>query len=287
MPDDTEEIRQELKRLRDRLRACEEESEARARRQADQLLQTEKLVSLQALAGGVAHDFNNLLAGVLGNSGLAKEGLEKLEVDKGSMAFRAVEQIEVATERTQGLVRKLLIYTGRTAWKGQQINPAIEVGRILADVDPAGEIQQDLDLQAPQVVGDPGHFGEMLRCLLDNAREAGGEVMVRLRYDSPPEPSQGVPTFLAENLPALPPGIRRSPQVLLEVCDTGAGMDDEAQSRLCDPFYSTKEGHRGLGMPVVLGIVRIHQGFIQVESEPGQGTTLRVGLPKSQTKKSL
>ncbi len=243
---------------------------------AAEVLQKKKQASLEALASGIAHDFNNLLAGILGNASLAR-----MKVDEGSLPGRALGQIESATQRAAALVRKLLLYSGRAELVAQQVDAAEVITSTLdaleGDLDEAVELRRVVAAGLPEIAGDSGQLAALVVQLFDNAVDAIGNgvgtLTARLQRAPAPEPSGETTTYLAENFGD------REEWLLFELADTGHGMDPAGRERLFDPFYTTRSGRRGLGLAEVLGIVRAHRGWIQVESRPGGGTTLRIGFP--------
>lgn len=263
-----EELAKKVARLEERL--------AEQERRAAEALQEKKQVSLEALAGGVAHDFNNLLAGILGNASLAR-----MKVDETSLPGRALGQIESATQRAATLVRKLLLYSGRAEWMAEQIDATEVITSTLdaleRDLDEAVELRREIASGLPTIAGDSSQLATLVVQVFDNAVEAvgngGGTLTARLELAAAPEPSRETTTYLAENLG------EREEWLLFELADTGHGMDAVGRERLFDPFYTTRKGRRGLGLAEVLGITRAHRGWIQVESRPGAGTTLRIGFP--------
>jgi PAS domain S-box-containing protein len=234
--------------------------------------QASRLESVGQLAGGVAHDFNNLLGVVLNYADFIAE-----EIGEESPAHRDVLEIRRAAERATQLTRQLLIFSRRDVVKPQPINlndSVREMERLLRRT-----IGEHIDLvvkfgpDLPTVMADPGQLEQVLVNLAVNARDAmprGGRLLIEsaeVEVDA---------DFLDDN-PELQPG----QYVRLTVADTGTGMDEETQSRVFEPFFSTKtkgEG-TGLGLATVYGIVRGGGGAITIESELGKGTTFNVHLP--------
>ncbi len=240
----------------------------------ERLAETEKLESLAVLAGGVAHDFNNLLVGVLGNADLLREDLPA-----SSPLLREVEEIIESARQATVLTGKMLAFSGR----GQFVCRPIDVNELIQSLQPhlrtlTGQgvsLQTDLAETPLKINGDEQQIRQMLAHLVSNAAEAYGneEGVVVLRTSR----SCLDRTFFqaARARQNCPPGH----YVLIEVTDAGEGMKPQTLERLFEPFFSTRFTGRGLGMPAVLGIVRGHHGDLQVISEPGHGTTVRVALP--------
>jgi signal transduction histidine kinase len=246
-----------------RLRRIEQERRALEA----ELRRAEKLGSLGLLAGGVAHDFNNLLTAILGNTALALRSLEP-----GMAPRHHLEEIQLAARQAADLTEQLLAYAGRAPRNEERVNLSRlvqEMSRLLElSMGRDGRIGLDLDPTVPLVEGDPGQLGQVVMNLVANAAEAvagrPGLVRVATRR-APPPPGSGVDPGAAG--------------VLLEVADDGVGMDGATRSRIFDPFFTTRSEGRGLGLAVVHGLVSAHAGAIDVESEPGSGTCVRVWLP--------
>jgi two-component system, cell cycle sensor histidine kinase and response regulator CckA len=227
----------------------------------ERLRESQRLESLGLLAGGVAHDFNNLLVGILGNAELA------LRRPLGDPALReCLAEIQRAGDRAAGLVRQILAFAGRERIQHEPVDLCALLDDTLALLrDKLGartRIVWRAPEPAPWVDGDTSQLRQVLMNLVTNACEAlppeGGEV--RLRVTSA---ALGVtPDW-----------------VVLEVGDTGCGVDAKALARIFDPFFTTKGAGRGLGLAVAHGIVRAHGGNLWAESTPGVGTWMRVMLP--------
>lgn len=240
------------------------------------LQQTQKLESLGLLAGGVAHDFNNLLMAIMGNLDLAL-----LALPKTSTAFQHIRNAMLATRHAAGLTQQLLAYAGR----GGDRRTGVDLTRIVAgmadmlrvSVGRQTRLELHLDPYLPVFQADPSQIQQVVLNLILNAAEAlpahGGIISVRTGMRFCDE------ALLAANRTneRLSPG----EYLVLEVADTGCGMDEDTQRRMFDPFFTTKAMGTGLGMSAVLGIVRNHHGGIVVDSAPGCGATVTVLFPPS------
>jgi PAS domain S-box-containing protein len=245
-----------------------------ARRATEAMLHAQKLESLGVLAGGIAHDFNNLLVGILGNAGLAL-----LEIAPDAPARRIVEQIELGAQRAAELTRQLLAYTGKGAFVVERLDlsaiarETIRLQQVAVAKD--ARLEHDLPDGLPPVEGDAAQLGQVVMNLVGNASDAlagrPGTIRVSTRAT---HVDASAPTTVHRV-----PELRSGEYVCLEVADTGCGMDAATRARIFDPFFTTKFAGRGLGLAVVLGIVRGHDGAIEVESAPGRGSTFRVLLP--------
>ncbi|MGK0302484.1 MAG: two-component system cell cycle sensor histidine kinase/response regulator CckA [Planctomycetota bacterium] len=242
------------------------------------LQNAQRLESLSALAGGIAHDLNNMLVGILGNTAIVRD-----ELKDGDPHKEFLTDAESAARRAAGLCRQLLAYSG----KGRFIIESLclnemtqEMASIFsASVSKQVSISTDCADALLFIEADSTQIRQVLMNLVMNASDAmaseGGIVSIttgtndcdQSYLDRSAVRSQGVPGRYA----------------WIEVSDSGLGMTQEQQQRMFDPFYSTKEDGRGLGMSAVSGIVVSHKGAIQVCSEINKGTTIKVLMPVSET----
>jgi PAS domain S-box-containing protein len=239
----------------------------------DQLRQSQKMEAVGRLAGGVAHDFNNLLAVIIGYSDLVRAALHK-----GDRLERDVEEIRRASERAATLTRQLLTFGRSRILQLQVVDLNVLVGDMASllrrligeDIDLALE----LDRAPIRVAGDPGQLEQIVMNLAVNARDAmphGGRLtLATSRAD--------LDRAYVEQHPEAAAG----PHARLTIHDTGSGMAPEVLAHVFEPFFTTKEPGRGtgLGLSTVYGIVKQHRGHIEVESEPGHGSTFRIHLPR-------
>jgi two-component system, cell cycle sensor histidine kinase and response regulator CckA len=237
--------------------------------------QVQRLESLGVLAGGIAHDFNNLLTPIIGEARLALADLVA-----SSPVRERLERIVRAAQRAADLTRQMLANAGAEPPRTDRVDLSEvvdEMARLVGsgaseDVEVRYELQKDL----PNVDGDATQLGQVVTNLVANALESlvPGRASVVVRTGE---------TVLADPLPNLVPGLGESlpagHYVFLEVEDSGCGMSQETLSRIFDPFYTTKFTGRGLGLAAVLGIVRSHEGGIEIDSRVGEGTLFRVMFP--------
>ena len=238
-----------------------------------QFQQAQKMESVGRLAGGVAHDFNNMLQAILGNAALALE-----EIPPVSPARESLEEIQKAALRSADLTRQLLAFARRQtiAPKVLDLNEAVEgllkmLRRLIGeDIHLAWLPAADLG----PVKVDPTQIDQILANLCVNARDAiDGVGKVTIETGN---------AVFDEAYCADHPGFVPGEYVRLAVSDDGRGMDKETQAHLFEPFFTTKgvgEG-TGLGLATIYGIVKQNHGFVHVYSEPGQGTTFRLYLPR-------
>jgi two-component system cell cycle sensor histidine kinase/response regulator CckA len=243
-----------------------------------QLQEARKLESLGVLAGGIAHDFNNLLAVILSSVRYARSS-DATAYDRGE----ALSDAEEATESAARLVKQLLAYAGRRSPEVRTVDVS-ELARSLSDLLstalPGGvALQLDLAHEPLQVHADIVQLEQVLMNLVLNAADAVGEgpgtVTVRTSRERL-EAGQLAGCLGGEGLAA-------GWYACLAVEDTGVGMDDETRARIFEPFFSTKQDGHGLGLSAVLGLVQGHRGAIDVASQPGAGTRMRVFLPADAT----
>jgi PAS domain S-box-containing protein len=239
-----------------------------------QLRQSQKMEAIGQLAGGVAHDFNNILTVIQGHASLLVAGGSLTGV-----SARSAQQISQAAERAASLTRQLLAFSRRQVMQPRQLdmnevvaNMTKMLGRILGE-DIA--LQLNYSPQPVRVQADAGMMEQVLLNLAVNSRDAmprGGLLAIKIsavEVDA---------HRLAEH------SERRTGRfVCLSVIDTGCGIPPENLRRIFEPFFTTKEVGKGtgLGLATVYGIVKQHQGWIEVESEPGKGTAFQVFLPCS------
>ena len=241
------------------------------RRLEDQFRQSQKMEAVGRLAGGIAHDFNNLLTAIKGHVELIMEGVQPHD------AIRAdLEEIRNSADRAAGLTRQLLAFSRKQLLQPREVELNDEITNMESMLSRLiGEhVRLILDLSAEKtlVKVDPTQMQQVILNLVVNARDAmpdGGPVTIRTQV------LQGSECGLC--LGEEQPG----PVVLLEVADTGTGMDVPTQNRVFEPFFTTKEQGRGtgLGLSTVYGIVEQSGGKIEVSSELGIGTTVRLCLP--------
>jgi PAS domain S-box-containing protein len=256
-------------------RKRDEEARERGRVEAERLEaalhQAQKLETVGQLAGGVAHDFNNLLAVIMHSSEFALMTLE------GHPAAEEVREIRAAADRAAALTRQLLVFSRREIVQPQllDLNGLVsEVERLLRRT--IGEhivLEAALDPRTPSVQADPNHLEQVLLNLAVNARDAmpgGGTLRVETSTVTLDEPYS-----------RLHADVKPGRYVRLAVSDTGCGMPEEVRERAFEPFFTTKPKGTGtgLGLATTYGIVKQNGGHIEIYSEVGEGTVLKVYLP--------
>lgn len=240
----------------------------------EELAQAQKMESVGRLAGGVAHDFNNMLQAILGNAALALE-----EAPPGSSLRESLEEIQHSARRSADLTRQLLAFARKQTIQPKvlDLNTTLEgmlkMLRRLIGEDVELVWMPASDLWPVKV--DPSQIDQVLANLCVNARDAiagNGKVTIQTSNLTLDDVS------VSRHRDAVP-----GDYVVLSVRDTGHGMDARTRSHLFEPFFTTKPPGKGtgLGLATVFGIVKQNQGLIEVESEPGQGTTFKICLPRA------
>jgi PAS domain S-box-containing protein len=248
--------------------------EAERRALEQRVERAQRLESLGVLAGGIAHDFNNLLTGILGNAEFLGDMLT------GAAERDAAEAILKAAQRAATLTRQMLAYAGQ---RDLGRRAPVDVGelvrelRALLDATLSKKATLELDIQPnTAVLGDRATVSQVLMNLLTNASDALGEqpgrITVRATHVHQPDARWDA---------ALGATVKLGNWVLIEVKDTGVGMDEATRERVFEPFFSTKEKGHGLGLAACLGIVSAHGGAVLVESELGKGSCFSVLLPSA------
>lgn len=249
-------------------------AEEERRKMEQKYQQTQKLESLGVLAGGIAHDFNNILTIILGHCHIINNG-----IDSGIDQKSHVRQIEKAAGRAADLCRQMLTYAGKNSLVQMRINIGLLVGENVKMLQSALQknitINLDLTHDMPEIMGDHTQIQQVVMNLIINAAEAigdkNGTVTIHLKKIII-EADRENRDFFGNS---IPPGA----YACLEVSDNGCGMDVETQKRIFEPFYTTKFTGRGLGMSAVLGIIKSHDGVLQLFSAPDVGTTFKIYFP--------
>ncbi len=244
-----------------------------------QLRQAQKMEAIGRLAGGVAHDFNNLLMVIKGHTELLLNALEPSD----SMA-RKIEQIDRSADRATSLTRQLLAFSRLQVLQPQVINLnsiVEEMGKLLPRlIGEDIELILRLDENLGSIRADASQMEQVIMNLAVNARDAmpsGGKLIIETRKCE-----------LEQSYIASHPFMKPGSYVLLDVTDTGTGMDEETQAHIFEPFFTTKEKGKGtgLGLATVYGIVKQSGGFIWVYSEMGKGTSFKIYLPRVDAKQT-
>jgi nitrogen-specific signal transduction histidine kinase/CheY-like chemotaxis protein len=238
----------------------------------EQLRHSQKMEAIGQLAGGIAHDFNNILTAVIGYANLLQ-----MRLGEGNQLRSYVDQIIASSERAANLTQSLLAF-GRK----QILDPkAITVNEIIKSMEKllARLISEDIELKTQfsdkdlTVFADAAQMGQVLMNLVTNARDSmpdGGKLTIStglVQLDS---------VFVKRHAYGKP-----GMYAMIAVSDSGVGMSEKTRQRVFEPFFTTKEVGKGtgLGLAIVYGIVKQHNGFVNVYSELGHGSTFKVYLP--------
>jgi PAS domain S-box-containing protein len=241
-----------------------------------QLFQSQKIEALGQLTGGIAHDFNNLLQGIIGSLEVVQMRLASGRQDVDRFLGNAID----SAKRAATLTHRLLAFARRQplAPKSVSLNDLVtQIAELLpATLGERVELQLDLAPALVPVLCDPNLLESALLNLAINARDAmpdGGRLTIRTGSVPPGEGPLRRPHSLSD-----------APTLLLQVSDTGVGMTPEVRARAFDPFFTTKPKGRGtgLGLSMIHGFVTQSRGAIELESEPGHGTTVSIYLPSGE-----
>jgi PAS domain S-box-containing protein len=239
-----------------------------------QLLQAQKMEAIGTLAGGIAHDFNNILSAIMGYTELAM-----MDLPPEMPAYAKLAEVSRAGKRARDLVAQILTFSRHSEARREPlelrgiVKEAMKLLR--ASLPSTLEMQQEISAQPCWALADPVQIHQVLMNLCINASQAmrgtGGVLLVSL-----------APEEIDEHRAALNPDLRPGAYVHLGVRDTGPGMEQDVAARIFEPFFTTKqigEG-TGMGLAVVHGIVKSHEGAIEVTSAPGQGTAFDLYFPR-------
>ena len=238
----------------------------------NQLQHAQKMEAIGTLAGGIAHDFNNLLSVVQGNLSLMK-----MEIDAAHPTTKRLLNIEKQIKSGARLTSQLLGYARKGNYQVQTMDLA---GHIKETAETFGRARKEITINfdppaSPFIVeADPGQMEQVLFNLYVNAADAmpqGGELSLRIDFVD------------HNNIKGKHYTPAPGNYVMVEVADTGIGMSPDIQQRVFEPFFTTKTMGKGtgLGLASVYGIIKTHNGYIEIESQPDKGTTIHIYLPAS------
>jgi len=236
-----------------------------------QLVQAQKLEGLGTLAGGIAHDFNNLMAILLGNAELLRTHLAE-----NTKQIQYVDQIIDVADRGASISKQLLLFSRQSDLNMKPISLSgliNELKSMLGHFIPKKiTIKTAIEVENGLINGDAGHIHQVLLNLCLNARDAMGESGTLTITEKSTDASVIKEKFSKE---------ADGKYVVVSISDTGSGIDDSILSKIFDPFFTTKEKGKGsgLGLSIVDGLVKSHNGFIEVKSKKGEGTTFNLYFP--------
>lgn len=239
-----------------------------------QIERAQKYQMIGILAGGIAHDFNNLLTSIIGNAQLGQ-----MQIEPHSELNEYLADIIQSSEKAAGLCQKILTFAGRKMGRKTWIdlNQAImELKASLGSIV-SNQITVELDLQPdlPPIIADPTLIDQLLVNLLTNSSESyqGREGVIQIKTSLVEQQEEDFPKMLVQEFCSA------GKYLLLELSDQGCGIEEDKIPLIFEPYYTTKEMGRGLGLAAVQGIVRSMNGAINVHSQPNRGTTFQIYLP--------
>jgi len=240
------------------------------RRLRVQIEQARKMEAIATLAAGIAHEFNNALTGIIGNLDLLE-----LVLPSNDQAGNYLKPIKTSAFRMARLTSQLLAYAREGKYQPRTFSLSDFVEDILPvlrhAIDPEIRLETDLPHNVHPVEADPTQMQMVLSAVVANAAEAiEGKGRIRVSTGN-----EQITEEAARQHPDLTPGA----YVRLRVDDDGKGMDENTRARMFEPFFTTKFHGRGLGMAAVYGIIKNHNGSIEVASQLGKGTVVRIYLP--------
>ena len=242
------------------------------------LQKAHKMEAIGTLAGGIAHDFNNILSAIIGFSELAKD-----DIPADSNAADDIDQVIIASRRAADLVQQILTFSRKSDHCLELLAPHLIIKEALkmlrSSLPVTIDILEDIDIESGTIMADPTNIHQIIVNLCTNSLHAmekeKGTLSVSLH-----QKEVSAKEIMGEQ--DIAPGSF----IVLEVSDTGSGMDKTTLERIFDPYFTTKEVGKGtgLGLAVIHGIIHDYRGFIRVKSELGKGTSFYVYFPVSQQK---
>ncbi|HTG01390.1 MAG TPA: ATP-binding protein [Nitrospirota bacterium] len=258
----------ELAMANDRL---QKELEQRKRTE-DQLRHSQRLEAVGRLSGGVAHDFNNILTAIIGYASLLQ-----MKMSADDPMRHHVDEILASASRAAHLTQSLLAFSRKQVMNPKPVDITLVIERIskLLQRLIGEDVVLERKLFGEQLIAvvDSGQLEQVLMNLSTNARDAmpdGGRLTIETERHE-----------LSDQFIASHEYMKPGPYAVVTVSDTGSGMDEDTASRIFEPFFTTKDVGKGtgLGLSIVHGIIKQHEGYINVYTEPGRGTTFRMYLP--------
>ncbi len=241
------------------------------RRLEQQLVQSQKMEAIGQLAGGIAHDFNNILTAIMGYANLLL-----LDSPEGSPLKNHAEHIVSSSERAANMTRSLLAFSRKQVITPKPVNLnniVVTIEKLIVRlIGEDIELRTRFDAKDLTIMADSGQIEQVLINLCTNARDAmpkGG--LVTIAISSVAAAEQSTDPVIEK------PGT----YALISVSDTGTGIDGKIKEKIFEPFFTTKETGKGtgLGLSIVYGIIKQHNGYVSMQSEPGKGTIFKLYLP--------
>ena len=245
-----------------------------------QLLQSQKMEAIGNLVGGIAHDFNNILTAIIGYGSLLHK-----EIAAGDPLREYVEQILAASSKAAHLTHSLLAYSRKQVMEAKpaDVNKIVFSIQKILDRLIGEDIEFKIHMAAEALIAnvDRGQVEQVLLNLATNARDAmphGGALTIRTER-----------VQIDSSLIQVNGNGEAGDYAVISVADTGVGMDEKTRDRIFEPFFTTKESGKGtgLGLAMAYGIIKQHNGFIDVHSRPGEGATFKIYMPLLPAKEAL
>lgn len=239
---------------------------------AVQLEKSQKMEAIGTLAGGIAHDFNNILSGILGYAQLAELSLDNTIKAKGH-----IKQVVKGAQRAAGLTQQILTFSRQTEYEKHPLNLYLVVKEALkllrSSIPTTIEISENI-VSTAKIMADPTQMHQVIMNLCTNAYHAMGEIGGILTV-------QLFEVEISHDKDIFDHSMKKGKYLLLEITDTGTGMDEKTLLKAFDPYFTTKEVGKGtgFGLALVHAIVEEHDGYIKVKSSPGQGSSFYVYMP--------
>ena len=241
-----------------------------------QLQHAHKMEAVGTLAGGIAHDFNNILSAIIGFAEMAKD-----DIPADSNAIKDIDQVIKASTRAADLVQHILTFSRMSGHSLEPLEPHLIIKEALkmlrASLPTTIKIQEDIDVNCGKVMADSTNIHQIIVNLCTNSLHAmekeKGVLSVSLYRKE-----------ISDEEIAGEPEVSSGPFMVLEISDTGHGMEQATIEHIFDPYFTTKEVGKGtgLGLSIIHGIIKDYHGFIRVESKLGKGTTFHVYIPALQ-----
>ncbi len=258
-----------MKNITDRVSASEERIQLERK-----LLYAQKMESLGIMAGGIAHDFNNLLMGIMGSLELAM-----IHSAPESDAYKNLTRAMNASRRAADITKQMLAYSGRGHFVMSRVEPFVLMAGmsdiLRSAVNRTISIRNEIPGNLSEIMADVGQFQQVMMNLVTNSSEAIGDRQGEIIIEGGEYYISGEFIKKSPMLHDVKPGM----YVYIDVIDNGCGMDDDIHSKLFDPFFSTKQTGRGLGLPAVQGIMRGHGGAVFIEGKMDSGSRARIIFP--------
>jgi nitrogen-specific signal transduction histidine kinase/CheY-like chemotaxis protein len=256
-----------VKDISDRKKAEEEQ-----RLLQSQLMHAQKMESVGTLAGGIAHDFNNILTAIIGYGSILNR-----KISENDPIRVYVDQILNAANSASNVTRSLLTFSRKQVINPRRVNVREVIERVekflIRIIGEDIEFKTTFTDESPEVNADPSQLEQVLMNLAVNSRDSmpnGGTLTIKTEA-----------VMFDEETVRKHADAKKGMHICISVIDTGSGIDEETRDRVFEPFFTTKDVDRGtgLGLSIAYGIIKQHNGHIEVDTKPGEGTTFKIYLP--------